>query len=1186
MKKFLRGCSLLASACLLTSLCMTFAPAEAQKPTLHQKFTVDQDQATLPEMFDIILKKTGYDHSGFLDDSLLRKKFPAGFQNITLKKFLKEYLPLYGLTYFIDPNKPTTIQLAMINRPATLAAKDPKILRHIMGTVFRVDSGDRELLAHVNILIKGTNRGKETKSNGSFFFDNVPANAVLYFTGVNLVPRSIRVTDHQDICVKMEYRTDSLEETTIYTNGIITKLKDSTTWVAGVVQRSLLQRSPESNALRRIEFLIPGMLFTHPAQTSDGADLVDNIIVRGPSTINAGTRPMVVVDNFPYYGNLNNINPEDIESVTVLKDASSLSLWGVSAGNAIIVITTRKGKTPKPMLTFSGILTGQGRPDVRHLHLIPAGELIDLEQQSYKSGYYPADLFNDGNFTPVPPVVSLLHDADRGLITREEAASRIAAMRGNDIRKDIERYFYQKSFEQQYTLQLSGESGRLNYFVSGGITTLAGNLTGTKQLRRTARTQLTYAVNKKLKLSFATSYAFSTLTSNNNPGYLPISLHGRKLMPTYLGLNDAQGKALPYFGDYKESYLHQLDSAGFHSAVWYPMDDMSRRNNRLDTRDYVANLGLQYTFNDRLQLNLMYQFEQQKMDRNDLHTGNSYYVNDFRNIYMQLDPVTGNLFSPVPPGGIADLSVYNITAHQARTQLNWQIKRDSLHALSLTAGVDFRDIVAQGDTSRRYGIDGSAGTSVIHDTMAYPPYMIGVGEPMTIPVIAGHRKTTDLLFSNFLTSTYTYMGKYTLSANIRGDIANLFGPATNNKWQPLWSAGAAWHVGREKFYAFDALPELIIQASFGTLGNISRLASAYTTMSSGYGGVTGTPYQTAFVLSFPNADLGWEKVKIFNVGIDFATKDHVFKGRIDAYSKLSTGLMAQTFLDPTLGGVQNPGSRPSYFTNSASMQVKGLDMELTSRNHSGKWEWTTNFLLSIAASRIKRYSVPAGEGINYLDANLPNPVPGRPLFAIYAYKWLYLDGQKGDPVGTWNGHPSTEWGAIIANTPVDSMVYKGPAQPPIFGAIRNTVTKGKFSLSWNISYRLGYYMRAPAFSSTDVLNNWNSNDTYRQRWQKPGDERTTNVPGLDYTNNAARDYFYANSDILAFRADNIRLEDIMLSIETRRKQNKDRSRQRRIFAVLSNVGTLWQANKNHIDPDYNNAPKQRMRLSVGFNFSF
>jgi hypothetical protein len=650
---------------------------------------------------------------------------------------------------------------------------------------------------------------------------------------------------------------------------------------------------------------------------------------------------------------------------------------------------------------------------------------------------------------------------------------------------------------------------------------------------------------------------------------------------------DARGNALPFYGDYKAGYMRHLDSIGFHSAAWYPLNDVNREINRLDTRDYVANIGLQYTFGDRWRLDARYQVEYQSMNRNDLHSDSSYYTRDLTNIYTQWDPVTGGLFSPIPSGGVSDLSKYSIAARQARVQLGWQIRRDTVHVFSLLGGVDFRNIVTTGDTSRRYGVGGKTAPSPVNDTIVYPSYMIGSSEPKTIPVYAGHKRTTDLLLSNFLNGTYTYKDRYTFSASLCGDVANLFGASTNNKWQPLWSVGASWHVWREKFYKFDLFQELVIQASIGTLGNISRQATAYTTMAAGYGGITGTPYATAYITSPSNTGLAWEKVRIFNLGVDFATRRHILKGRIDLYSKQSFDLMAQTFLDPTLGGIQNPGSRAFYYANSAGLTAKGLDIDLTSRILSGKLEWTTDVLFSIASSKVSKYSGPPGIGKDYLNTSFPNPVQGRPPFAIYAYKWLYLDGQNGDPVGTLNGGPNKDWDSIVNNTLLDSMVYKGPAQPPVFGAIRNTLKIGKFSLSWNISFKFGYFMRKPAFSSTDILNKWNSVDTYRQSWKKPGDERITNVPSLDYSGNTNRDFFYANSDIMVVPADNIRLEDIILSYETRRKhQDKKRFPQWRIFTGLSDLGPLWLANKDHIDPYYNNMPKQGIRFILGSNISF
>jgi len=185
--------------------------------------------------------------------------------------------------------------------------------------------------------------------------------------------------------------------------------------------------------------------------------------------------------------------------------------------------------------------------------------------------------------------------------------------------------------------------------------------------------------------------------------------------------------------------------------------------------------------------------------------------------------------------------------------------------------------------------------------------------------------------------------------------------------------GAAWHLAREKFFPKEWLSQFTLRGSIGTSGNISRLASAYTTASARSGGVTGTPYPAAYILSPPNTDLRWEKVRTANLSLDFALKNDVLSGTLEVYSKNASDLMVPIFVDPTSGGIQNPGTRSYYYMNAGDMRVKGFDAGLIVRNLSGKVKWVTNYIFSYVSSRITRLPSPEGTGNTYLSPYFPTP---------------------------------------------------------------------------------------------------------------------------------------------------------------------------------------------------------------------
>jgi hypothetical protein len=441
--------------------------------------------------------------------------------------------------------------------------------------------------------------------------------------------------------------------------------------------------------------------------------------------------------------------------------------------------------------------------------------------------------------------------------------------------------------------------------------------------------------------------------------------------------------------------------------------------------------------------------------------------------------------------------------------------------------------------------------------------------------------------SYFINAAYTYNTRYTLSVSGREDEANLFGVKTNEKGTPLWSAGAAWLLSNESFYKLLWLPELKLRTTYGCNGNISRLASAYTTAT--FNPANTTPLTEAYILTPPNEKLRWEKVNVLNAGIDFKTQNNILSGTVEWYSKRSTNLMGQAAIDPTLGLADFSGSS-FYYGNVAAMKGNGIDVELNSYILDKKFKWFTTVLFSKASSKVTKYLLPENTaGYVYLPVsqNNINPVEGRPVFSVYSYRWLGLDPATGDPLGYYNGGSSKDYNSIYTQTSLDTMVFNGAAQPAYFGAVRNSFTWKNISVSANISYKFGYYFRKPSINYYSLFSTWNGSGDYANRWQKPGDEKITNVPSLVYPANSDRDFFYEYSEILVEKGGNIRLEDVTVSYDIDRQQwHQLPFKHCRFYLYSSNLCGLWVANKYDIYTYYIKVTKQSLALSMGVNINF
>lgn len=473
-----------------------------------------------------------------------------------------------------------------------------------------------------------------------------------------------------------------------------------------------------------------------------------------------------------------------------------------------------------------------------------------------------------------------------------------------------------------------------------------------------------------------------------------------------------------------------------------------------------------------------------------------------------------------------------------------------VHDMIILAGTELRQLQSADHTFRTYGYSDELLTFGTVNWSANLPVYGNLANPQLVPNPASFSEGTLRFVSLYANGSYTYKEKYIVSASIRKDASNLFGVNANQKWIPLWSAGLAWKAsGRIK-----------LRASYGYNGNTDNSLSAFTTINYFTNAMfTTLPY--ARVNNPPNPELRWEKQSLLNIGVDFNTKDKRIEGSIDFYTKNGEDLIGNSPVEQTTG-VQSLQGTFSYRGNVAAMSGKGIELALNTINIKGIVNWKTNFLFNYNATKVTRYTRTDLNAGAYLGLGLTvNPIVGKPLYTIYSYQWAGLDPNKGDPLGFIDGQSSKDYTALV-NVTVDKLKYHGSAIPTIFGALRNEWEYKNIALSCNITYKFGYYFKRSSVNYTSLLNNWRGHSDYANRWQKPGDELSTNVPSMIYPNPSVnRDNFYNSSSVLVEKGDHIRLQDIALSWNFKKSQI-------RIYAYINNIGILWKANKQDLDPDY------------------
>ncbi len=971
--------------------------------------------------------------------------------------------------------------------------------------------------------------------------------------------------------------TEKLQDVTVNT-GYQSIPKERATGSFTFINNATLNQQAGSNILKRLDGVASGVLF--PKQQLQNGPTND-FTIRGFSTINGPKDPLIIVDNFPYEGSIDNINPNDVESITVLKDAAASSIWGVRAGNGVIVITTKSGKQNQPLkISFNASTTVTGKPSLAELDLMSSSDYINVEQNLFSKGYYDSYLSDNYYYPAVSPVVEILNNERNGTISAEDANKLIDGYRGIDTRDQYEKYMYRKEAVQQYALNLQGGTNKTTYFFSAGYDKELNNLKADNN-RITIRTSNTYKPIKNLEFSENIQFT-KGMNVSGEPDYGSIRV-GRWALP-YLQLADQNGNALAVTKNYRQAYIDTAGNGKLLDWNYYPLTDWEHNKTNTSQTDILANFGIKYEPISGLTASLLYQYERQNTDSRTLQDEQSYAARDVINRFTQIDP-SGNINYIVPLGGIQSVFNSTLESQNIRGQLSFD-KTFNKHAVNAIAGTEIRQAHNTGNGSSFYGYDDNTLIySNIDYVNAYPTYING--SYATIPNISGLTDGLNRYVSLYMNGSYTYDNRYIVSLSGRRDASNLFGVSTNNKWNPLWSTGVGWNISKEKFYHADWLSYLKLRATYGISGNTDPSRTGVTTLVYGSGSYPSN-LPTSRVNQFPNPDLKWETIKMFNIGIDFSLRNQSIAGSLEGYVKKGVNLYGNAPFDYTAG----LNGQLTIMRNVADMNGRGIELTLTTKNIDGQLKWNTQFLFSYNNSKTAKYYMDSTiHSASYVsDGVIINPMVGQALYSIVGYKWGGLDPQTGDPQGYYQNKISTDYYNITQNTPLTDLVYKN-AIPVYFGNMINTFKYKGFELDFNISYKLGYSFLKSTINYGGLYNGGvtvGSSD-FEKRWQKPGDEKFTNVPSEVYPANSYRDMLYNYSSANILKGDNVRLQYINLSYNLSSKLQTLRTlhlNNVRLYLNITNLGILWKANKAGIDPDYVGTPIQGKSYTLGLNINF
>ncbi|WBL44269.1 SusC/RagA family TonB-linked outer membrane protein [Algoriphagus halophytocola] len=1025
-------------------------------------------------------------------------------------------------------------------------------------------------LPGVSVLVKGTAQGVVTETDGSFVLMMQSGNYTLVFSYIGYTSKEVNLTVPQDEPLEVFLEEDeiALASVEVVSTGLQELSSERSAGSFVQVDNTLVNRRISTNILDRLEDVTPGLVFNR-----DGIDREpgENISIRGKSTFLYDNQPLVVVDNLAYDGPIENINPNDVESITVLRDATAASIWGARAGNGVIVIKTKRGSFDSPMRVGlnSNVTIGEAW-DAFYTPKMDISDFIEVEQRLYNSGFY-SSRYNSYDKQALSPWVEDQFALTNGELTEEGLMQRKAYYQGQDVREDLQKYFYRPSLSQQYALDINGGSSAYSYLFSLGYDHNEATQVERSRSRITLNAQQNWKFwGDKLGLSLGT-YLIRNRAEDGFPNITNLYPYDR--------LVDANGKGLPVFQNYNVRFKEQAMQQGALDWNYIPLNEIGMSPGITDQNEIRINLGLDYKIWKGLTAQLNYQYWNSNQDNEKLNTVDSYFSRNQINLFTEF-PADRELIRNIPEGSIYDYGSMLSESHNLRGQLNFQQNWEDTHELTALAGFEVKDFQSTLKNNRVYGYDAATGIpTAVNYQVLYP--QLNTGYSAYIPYGDSFDGRINRFVSYFANAGYTFRQKYLLNASIRSDASNLYGVEANLKRVPLWSAGLGWIASEEKWMTASWLDYLKLKASYGFNGNTNPAATAYTTamlFPASSNPWVNQPWLS--VLSPPNPQARWEKIKIVNTGLEFELFDSKLRGSVEGYRKEGLDLFGEQPFYPSSGNAV-------VTRNYANTRTYGTDIELSSRLISGEFNWTVSAFYSYMKEKVTRYEqeplvrnvASYGGGGSFA---IPQPVVGKPLQYNFTYPFAGLDPQTGEPMGILDGEPSTDYSAILSQTALEDLEYHGSAIPTHFGAFRNNLSWKGWDFSVNVSYRMGYYFKRETIDYASLNRGGFQHADYSIRWQQPGDETITFIGSDPLVANNNRNTFEQNHSGHIRKGDHIRLQDIRLSYTLDRLAGIQRIQ---IYSYSNNLGILWKSAKDVRDPDYRNTQMPRT-YSFGLTVDF
>ena len=1092
-------------------------------------------------VFQIIKKATGYEfvyNKGILND-VAGRSVTGSYHDMDLDRILTHVI-----------NEQMGLGYEIVDKSIVLS-KQPAVKSTGARITGRVVDANGEPLPGASVWLKKSPKvAAATDMDGEFSLPSGgQTNVPLVVSYIGMKRKDVNWTGKQ-LKITLQDDENQLDDVVVTGYQVIDK-RASTSAITSIKAEDILR--PDALSIdQMLEGQVPDLMYMSNSGESAAAP---KIRIRGTSSIIGNREPIWVVDgivvkdpvqispdelNDPDYVNrignaISGLNPQDIERLDVLKDASATAIYGTKAANGVIVITTKRGREGAPQIRYTNNFTWKRRPRYTDssVDVLNSKERIALSKQLFNDHYVYDSGYSLVGFE------YLMNELVGGRIDKSEFDRQLAWFETENT--DWFKLLTHDSFSQSHTLNLSGGGSKSSYYASLGFTDDDDIVKGTTNRRYNAMINLDVNFAKWLTAAFSLKGTVSDRSYYQNEiAPVQYAYRASRAIPAY----NSDGRYYYYSrkeyqkSGYNFNILNELDNSG-----------VDQNGNQLS---FDANFRFNIT--DWLSANAIFSYTASNTAVNSLWGADTYHSSKIR--YSNYGEPVSEENTLMPQGGELTHTTTDLRSWTARLQFDWnKYFNDETHNFSGGIGFEANSDNYKGysNVTRGYFPDRGMSFATGIDLSKYPSYAAWIAD--NVPYLTNSKEN---VLSAYITASYNWKRLIFVNANARVDGSNSFGDRANDKLLPIWSVSGSFDAAQLDFFKqLTWLDYFSIKGSYGYQGNmLSDQSPVMIIQKEAYNEFYGEYMST--VRRNPNPDLRWEKTTSYNLGFEWGFFNR--KLQLDAsvyWKRTKDAFMTKTI--STVNGYE------SYIVNGGDIDNDGYSIGITVRPiDSRDWQWSVSTNFSRAINRIK--SLPAGESYELEDFLNGNAiVKGQPVGTFYSYKFLGLSPVDGGPMfDDWFDHTEDLKGLSKYDTYTSVLTATGSREPIMSGNLSTMLRWKNLRLNANFTYSLGANTRLFGMygagvgsegvfaKSGEIKSENNLSRDYLDRWLKPGDEKHTNIPAIiayshpsyfkylnhwsddmDEVNTIAQSYWdmYDYSDLRVVSADYLKLSTLSLSYE-------------------------------------------------------